>query len=207
VAIFPLADGTHALGLALPFGSMPAEAVIALAEAAKAHGATELRPAPDHALLIPGLTREACAELQQTASHQGFVTDPADPRLAMAACPGRLACASGRIATRDIATEFAASAPDLLDGSFALHVSGCAKGCAHAGAAMLTLVGDDDGAALVVDGTAKSLPAAKVPHYEALAGLRRIASLVRDTKRPGETAAACLARLGAAKIATAFAQE
>jgi len=206
VAVFPLADGTFALGIALPFGSMPAKILIALAQRAKDLGAAEIRPAPPRALLFPGLAADACRTLQKIAAGLGFVTHPADPRLSISACPGLPACASGRIATRDIAADLAASAPDLLDGSFMLHVSGCAKGCAHPGAAALTLAGSDDGTALVVNGTAGSPPAAIVPHDEARHGLHRIASLVRRTRRRQETAAACLARLGTAEIATAFAQ-
>lgn len=207
VGVFPLTDGTCALGIALPFGSMPAKTLIALAHAARTLGAAEIRPAPARALLFPGLDADACRALQEAAAGLGFVTDPADPRLAISACPGRPACASGRIATRDIAAELAASAADLLDGSFTLHVSGCAKGCAHSGAAPLTLTGGDVGAALVADGTAASAPAAMVPHHEAVRGVRAIAALVRSTRRPGETAGACLARLGTADIATAFARE
>ncbi|CAM5423134.1 precorrin-3B synthase [Aquamicrobium terrae] len=207
VAVFPLNDGTFALGIALPFGSMPAKTLVALAQQAKGLGAAEIRPAPARALLLPGLSADACRMLREIAGGFGFVTDPADPRLSISACPGASACASGRIATRDIATALAASAPDLLDGSFALHVSGCAKGCAHPGVAALALAGSGDGTALVVNGTAGSPPAAIVANDEARHGLRRIASLVRGARRRQETAAACLARLGATNIATAFAQE
>ncbi|TIU02865.1 MAG: precorrin-3B synthase, partial [Mesorhizobium sp.] len=96
----------------------------------------------------------------------GFVTNPTDPRTRIAACPGAPACASGRIATRDIAETIAAEDGDILDSSFTLHISGCAKGCAHPGPAALTLVGGENGAGLVVDGTAKALPAGYRPGYD-----------------------------------------
>ncbi|TIX75524.1 MAG: precorrin-3B synthase, partial [Mesorhizobium sp.] len=104
--------------------------------------------------------------LQQTAATLGFVTDAADPRTRIAACPGAPACASGRIATRDIAETIAAENRDILDSSLTLHISGCAKGCAHPGPAALTLVGGENGAGLVVDGTAKALPAGYRPGYD-----------------------------------------
>ncbi len=44
-----------------------------------------------------------------------------------------------------------------------LHVSGCAKGCAHPGAAGLTLVGLPGGLGLVRGGTARDAPAAILP--------------------------------------------
>ena len=95
-----------------------------------------------------------------------------------------------------IATESA----DLLDASFTLHISGCAKGCAHPGPTALTLVGDENGAGLVVDGTAKALPAGYRPGYDAARGIGGIVAAVRAQRHQGETAAASLARLGAAGI-------
>ncbi|TIW39834.1 MAG: precorrin-3B synthase, partial [Mesorhizobium sp.] len=121
--------------------------------------------------------------------------------------PGTPACASGRIATRAIAETIAAQNSDLLDASLSLHVSGCAKGCAHPGLAALTLVGDENGAGLVVGGTAKALPAGYRPGYDAARGIGGILAAIRAQRHRGETAAACLTRLGAAGIAEIYRQE
>lgn len=207
VGVIRLRNGARVLGIALPFGSMPAESIIALVREAAALGATEIRPAPSRALLFLGLSPERCSSLRDTAETLGFITDPADPRARIAACPGRPTCASGHIATREIALTLAASNADLLDNSFMLHVSGCAKGCARPGGSSLTLVGDEDGATLVVNGTAKSAPVAKAPHMQAARALGRVATLVRRARRPDESSAGCLARLGTAEVIKAFAQE
>ncbi|MGS1093573.1 precorrin-3B synthase [Aquamicrobium terrae] len=207
VSMFPLADGTLALGLALPFGSMPAESIIALAQGAIALGVTEIRPALARSLLFPGLSAAACETLRQAAASLGFVTDPADPRLSIAACPGAPACASGRIATRALAERIAARHADLLDGSFTLHVSGCAKGCAHPAPAALTLVGNDDGTGITLGATARAPAAEAHVVADAQAGIAHIASLVQDMRHADETVAACLARLGATTVTTAFMQE
>ncbi|THF59681.1 precorrin-3B synthase [Ollibium composti] len=201
-----LANATHALGIALPFGSMPAETLAALARAAADLGATEIRAAPGRMLLLLSLTAEAAATLQAKAAALDFVTDAADPRLFIAACPGAPACTSAHMGTRPLAGQIAQQDADLLDGSFTLHVSGCAKGCAHPGTAALTLVGGENGAGLVVNGTAKTLPAGYASRYDAARGIGRLAALVDTGRRPDETAAACLARLGAAAIATDFAE-
>jgi precorrin-3B synthase len=95
----------------------------------------------------------------------------------------------------------------MLDLSFTLHISGCAKGCAHPGATALTLVGGENGAGLVVDGTAKALPAEYRPGYDATRAIGSIAAAVRRARHSGEPAAACLARLGAAGIIEAYRQE
>ncbi|MBZ9812818.1 precorrin-3B synthase [Mesorhizobium sp. CA7] len=201
IGLFNLGN-THALGIALPYGSMPAQNLVDLATQAANLGASEIRLAPGRALLFLGLS--APSSLKASAATLGFVTDPADPRTRIAACPGTPACASGRIATRAIAETIAKESADLLDASLSLHISGCAKGCAHPGTAALTLVGDENGAGLVVDGTAKALPAAYRPGYDAARGVAGILAAIRDGRHQGETAAACLARLGAAGIAELY---
>lgn len=206
VGILPLANHAYTAGIALPFGSMPADRIADLCSQAAAYGAGEIRPAPRRTLLFLGLTGEACADLQQAASTLGFVTETTDPRLHIAACPGEPACASGKIATREIAETVASNHTGLLDGSFTLHISGCAKGCAHPAPAALTLVGGENGAGLVVDGTAKALPPRYSPRYEAARGLGRVAALAGNARHSNETVAACLARLGEAAITDAFAR-
>src|SRR5690606_23529948 len=148
----------------------------------------------------------ACATLRQTAASLGFVTDANDPRLSIVACPGAPACASGRIATRALAERIAADHAGLLDRPFTLHVSGCAKGCAHPTPAALTPVGHDGGTGIALDATARSPAASYKVASDAQAGIASIASLARQNRRSGETIAACLARLGTAAITTAFMQ-
>ncbi|MFC3323937.1 precorrin-3B synthase [Mesorhizobium cantuariense] len=194
-----------ALGIALPYGSMPADKIIALAQHALTLGTTEIRLAPGRALLFLGQPPAANQPLQNAAATLGFVIAPTDPRTRIAACPGTPACASGRIATRDIAETIAAETADILD--FTLHISGCAKGCAHPGSAALTIVGGENGAGLVVNATAKALPAGYRPGYDAARGIGRVAAMIRSTRYQGETAAACLTRLGPAGIAETYRQE
>jgi precorrin-3B synthase len=202
IGLFDLASGL-ALGIGLPYGSMPAQSLIELATQASNLGVAEIRLAPGRALLFLGLAPSACAALQASAATLGFVTSPADPRTRIAACPGAPACASGRIATRAIAEKIAKDSADLFDPTLTLHISGCAKGCAHPGAASLTVVGDENGAGLVVDGTAKALPAGYRPGYDAARGVAGIAAAIRRERHTGDTAA-CLARLGAAGIAELY---
>jgi precorrin-3B synthase len=204
---FPLSNSTNALGVALPFGSMPAGKLAGLAREAAGLGAADFRPAPGRRLLVTGLNANSALALQRRAAALGFVTDPTDPRLFVAACPGKPACAAGRIETRAIAEHAARHGGALLDGSFTLHVSGCVKGCAHPAPAMLTLTAGENGAGLVVDGTAGAAPAGYIAADRAARALDRVAALVAKERGLGETAAACLARLGPAAIATAFAQE
>ncbi|KQZ81830.1 cobalamin biosynthesis protein CobG [Mesorhizobium sp. Root157] len=207
LSAIPLSNGTLALAIALPFGSTPAGALIDLARAALAEGVTDIRPAPARALLFPGLGHDAFHRLREAAVTLGFVTDASDPRLYIAACPGAPACASGKVETRAIAEHIAATQADLLDGTFTLHVSGCSKGCAHPAPAALAVVGCDWGAGLVVNEKASALTPDSASCNDARRGLAHIADLVQTSRRPTETAAASLARLGSIAIETAYRQE
>jgi precorrin-3B synthase len=207
IGLFALTSDATTLGIGLPFGSMPAQKLVDLTRQVLALGATEIRLAPGRGLLFLGQPAAANQSLQQAAATLGFVTDAADPRTRIAACPGAPACAFGRIATRDIAETIAAENGDLLDSSLMLHISGCAKGCAHPGPAALTLVGGENGAGLVVDGTAKTLPAEYRPGYDAARGISRVAAEISSARLRGETAATCLARLGAAGVTELYRQE
>ena len=147
---FVLLD-TSATGIALPFGCSDHAALAALASAAAGHGITQLCLAPHHALLAIGAPAAFSAE----AAALGFITSPDDSRIRISACIGSEGCASGHIPARAIA---ASLAPRLV-GNATLHVSGCAKGCAHPRRADVTLVGRPDGYGLVISGRAGDTPA------------------------------------------------
>jgi precorrin-3B synthase len=108
-------------------------------------------------------------------------------------------CASARIPTRAYAPEIATAAASLLDGSLTIHLSGCTKGCAHPRKA-LTIVGDDAGCGIVVNGLACDAPLGAVPSDTLPAGFERLARQVKLARRPSERAADTLARLGTARV-------
>lgn len=168
VGLHGLGDGSVALGVGLAFGQIGAQALDGLAEAARRAGVQAIEPAAGRALLFDGLDPAAAEELRATASSLGLLTDPADPRRRVFACAGRPACASARLDTH----ELAATLVPLPDGG-TLHVSGCPKGCAHPARAALTIVGLDEGAGLVVEGSPRDPPARVVP-------VARLRAAVRD---------------------------
>nr|WP_249681542.1 hypothetical protein [Roseococcus pinisoli] len=155
-----------ALGLAGAFGALEAEDLAALAEALPA-GAL-LRPAPGRAWLVLGLADEEAVALRDRAAGIGLVTDPADPRRRIVACPGRPSCASAEAETRGLARELAAlpGLPGLV------HLSGCAKGCAHPGPAPVTLVGRGGGFDLIRAGGPRDLAACRLAPGEVAAAIR-----------------------------------
>jgi precorrin-3B synthase len=162
----PLRDGTFARGFGLAFGHADAEALADLAEAAGAAGATGLRTAPGRALLVLGLDQEAAATLATAAETNGFVVRADDPRRFVFACAGAPICSSAHIAARALAPRLAETLAARLGAKFNLHISGCAKGCAHPKAAVLTIVGTDTGCALIAGGNARGARFALVPAEE-----------------------------------------
>ncbi len=103
------------------FGQMQAETLAALA----ALGA--IRVTPWRMLLIEGL--KALPDLPD------LLTDPADPLGRVIACTGAPGCPQAHRPTRPLARRLAPAVPP----GAILHVSGCAKGCAHPGPATITL--------------------------------------------------------------------
>jgi precorrin-3B synthase len=157
VATHALEDDLYALGVGLTFGHADAETLRALADTARAHGGLWARPAPDRSLLLGPFKRTTIKTMRDEAIRLGFTVDPSDARRRIVACPGAPSCASGLIAARTIAAEIAKSL-ELPGHGVAIHVSGCAKGCAHPAATRFTIVGTARGCGVVRDGTAHATP-------------------------------------------------
>ncbi|KAB2883551.1 MAG: precorrin-3B synthase [Albidovulum sp.] len=127
--------------VAFEFGQMMAETMSRLAETGS------LRITPWRMILIEDAT--------EAPPIPGLIIDPADPMLRVIACTGAPGCPQALVATRELARALAGALPATAR----LHVSGCAKGCAHPARAPLTLVGRAGGTLdLIRDGTAADAP-------------------------------------------------
>jgi precorrin-3B synthase len=196
-----LRNGHLAVGLGLAFGHTDAIALGQLVDAAEGAGADGIRTAPGRALLVVGIAPTRAPALRARAERLGLIARPDDPRRHVAACSGMPLCAAAQIPTRALAPAVATAAAALLDGSLTIHLSGCAKGCAHARAALLTIVGDRTGCGVVLNGSARDAPFGSILADALPAGLAQLAGEVERTRRPSELAADTLARLGRARIA------
>jgi precorrin-3B synthase len=158
-----LKDNLYALGVALAFGQVEAPTLGALTEIARTQDALWARPAPDRALLLGPFRRTTIKTMRDEARRLGFAVDASDPRRRIAACPGAPHCMHGLIAARVLAAEIAQEVELPAGDGIALHVSGCAKGCAHPARAPLTVIGTEQGCGIVRDGTARAAPSEFVP--------------------------------------------
>ncbi|MFV0491378.1 MAG: precorrin-3B synthase [Pseudorhodobacter sp.] len=123
------------------FGQMAAQTFSRLARTG--HG---LRITPWRMILIEG-----AADFPDIP---GLVTDPLDPILKVVACSGAPDCLQAFAPTRPLARALAPVLAPHLGKDGLLHVSGCAKGCAHPREAALTLTATSGGFDLVRNGRA-----------------------------------------------------
>jgi precorrin-3B synthase len=137
----------------LPFGQIESAALNDLGSLAPG-----LRLTPWRMILLEGVI--------DMPEHGSLVALADDPRLRVAACTGLPGCPEARAETRALA---AALAPHLPKDT-RLHVSGCAKGCAHPAVCNITLVGTNDGFDLVRNGTARDEPTLRDLRREAILG-------------------------------------
>lgn len=191
----PLADGTLAFGFGLAFGCGDAAQFEAIADAAEAAGARDLRPAPERTLLAAGLSPAGAGVFAERMAALGCITAYGDPRARVAACAGAPACASAHIPARALAPVLAEAFGPLLDGTVSLHLSACTKGCAHPAPATLAFVGMDGGVALVHDGPASGAARPVRPEADFPAAVASLAATLAARRAPGETTRALLARL------------
>jgi precorrin-3B synthase len=136
--------GLYAAGalVGLAFGQIRSETLGYLADLAPG-----LRMTPWRMILA-----EASCEMPR---HEDLVTRADDPLLRVVACTGAPYCPEAHAQTR----RFAAALAPHIGADKRLHVSGCAKGCAHPGPSTITLVGTANGFDLVRQGTTRDRPA------------------------------------------------
>ena len=195
---------TYTLGIALPYRQARATELVIFLDEIEIIGLSDIRLSPGHGLILTGLHRAEALRAEGAARRHGFWTSARQPRANISLCAGTSGCASAHFDTRAVAEEVARRAPALLDGSVALHLSGCPKGCAHPAPAALTITGTPSGYGLVVNGAASDAPAVYIAAKDLGIALDRLASRVAGAKEAGETARDCLARLGPAAIAAAL---
>ncbi|MBO0754751.1 MAG: precorrin-3B synthase [Bradyrhizobiaceae bacterium] len=201
IGLHRLGGGRLALGIGFAFGHTTAELLGELIDAAKASGAIGVRMA-HRALLAICVCDEAATQLTAAAERLGLITRANDPRRYIATCAGAPICASARIPSRALAPLVATAAAGLLDGSFVLHLSGCAKGCAHPTESALTLVGRRGRCDVVINGTAGDSPVGSITTQALQSRLAVLAEEIGQARRHGERAIEILARFGAIRTAS-----
>ena len=140
----------------LAFGQITAPTLHALADLAP------IRLTPWRMLLLEGV--------QTAPALSGLITRADDPVLRVAACTGAPGCPQALAPTRDLARALAPHVPELQ----MLHVSACAKGCAHPAPADIVLVARAQGFAIARNARADALDLRPISDAELLSHPERI---------------------------------
>ncbi|WP_439357345.1 precorrin-3B synthase [Bradyrhizobium sp. DASA03007] len=140
---------------ALRPGHYPQGAMVGVAFGQMLHSTLHQFAACGHALRMTPWRMVLSEGKRAMPKGAGLITEPYDPALRVIACSGAPRCREAHADTRALA---AALAPRIAADT-RLHVSGCAKGCAHSGAAAVTLVATRTGFDLVRGGSTRDEPA------------------------------------------------
>lgn len=186
-----LKSNQPALRIGLPFGQVSVRQLHALARIMAEHGVDGALPAPDRSLILVGFEAAALSALSPALAAVGYRTRPQmGPSLAI--CSGAEAGAKGIVHAADLALGFQAMAPEVMDGSFHLHVSTCAKGCSHAGRPGIVLAGTD----IVLYRAPSGKPIITLDPDAIETAIVHLAGRIREKRQRGETVLDVLGRLG-----------
>ncbi|MBS9720592.1 precorrin-3B synthase [Tianweitania sp. BSSL-BM11] len=150
--ILPLTDGRVAAVIALPFGTVTAEALIGLCGEWQALGIGELRLSPNRLLILLCADASIAEKAINLSTSFDVITRPDDPRLRIVACAGAPACASGYLNTHALGAELAAKCANEEDLPFLLHLSGCEKECARPSGTFISVIGVPGSRKIVANG-------------------------------------------------------
>ena len=135
-------------------GLYPQGAMVGVAFGQMPHGTLNQFAGCGHALRMTPWRMVLSEDKRTMPSAAGLITEAYDPALRVIACSGAPRCREAHADTRALA---AALAPNI-GAAARLHVSGCAKGCAHSGAAAITLIATGAGFDLVRGGSTRDEP-------------------------------------------------
>jgi precorrin-3B synthase len=176
----------YCFGVGAAFGRLDATMLDAAAHAAEIFGTAEIRLTPWRALILPHVQEHRADAMRAYFTAHRFIVDCEDVRLAIAACGGASTCERGTTDTRSDALALMPFARRFRKAGVALHVSGCAKGCARQAATPLTLIAHAGRYDLVVDGTAGDAGTSDAKNLDLAAVRETLEKLARSAGRWSE---------------------
>ncbi|MGH6851879.1 MAG: precorrin-3B synthase [Methylocella sp.] len=176
----------YCFGVGAAFGRLDANMLDAAARAAEIFGAGEIRLTPWRALIAPYVRATEAGAIRAYFAAHNFIVDRGDARLAVTACGGASTCERGTTDTRSDALALMFFARSLCMTGVALHVSGCAKGCARQAATPFTLIAHAGRYDLSVDATATDAGTIATKHLDLAAAREILETMARNAGRRRE---------------------
>jgi ferredoxin-nitrite reductase len=137
--------GYSYLGLVLPLGQLSIAQLRGLGKLATQYGSGSLRLTPWQNAILPDVLDTDLPQLLLELPRYGLQADPSQPAGSIAACRGKLGCQAAATHSQEHARALMQQLSDGLDRPLCIHVSGCAKGCAHPYGSDIALLGVTDG--------------------------------------------------------------
>jgi precorrin-3B synthase len=176
----------YCFGVGAAFGRFDANMFEAAARGAEIFGTGEIRLTPWRALILPCVRAEEADAMRAYFTAHRFIVDHKDARLAIAACGGASTCERGTTDTRSDALALMPVAWQLCRTGVALHVSGCAKGCARQAATPFTLIAHAGRYDLIVDRTARDAGTNNTKGLGLAAVRESLETMARNAERRSE---------------------
>ncbi|KPW62482.1 Cobalamin biosynthesis protein CobG [Pseudomonas cannabina] len=137
IGVYPQAQpGLVAVGAVVPLGRLTAPVLATVAQLAADQGDGTLRLTPWQSLLLPNVPVARASAVMAHLQAVGLICSVEQPLAQIVACTGSAGCAKGLADTKADALQLAAG----LAGGQPVHLSGCARSCAAAHIAPVTLL-------------------------------------------------------------------
>ncbi len=137
-------DGYMYLGLVLPLGQISIEQLLGLSDLADQYGDGSLRLTPWQNVILPQILAADLPKVLLVLSQLGLSANATDPAGSIVACRGQPGCPAAESNSYADAQQLIQQLIDRLDQPLQIHVSGCAKGCAHPLGSDIALLGKSD---------------------------------------------------------------
>jgi precorrin-3B synthase len=127
------------IGAVPPLGRLDCAMLRGVAQLAQAYGDATIRFTPWQSLLLPNIHAQDAGEVIQRLHRLGLLCDADQPLSRLIACTGSSGCGKGLADTKSDARRLGALLPRQGQG-LSVHLSGCARSCAAAHVAPVTLL-------------------------------------------------------------------
>jgi ferredoxin-nitrite reductase len=133
------------LGLVLSLGQISIDQLHSLGHLAYQYGDGSLRLTPWQNVILPHVLDTELPNLIQALEELGLQTNAHHPAGSIAACRGKPGCQAAETDSHTHAQILIQRLIDKLDQPLQIHISGCAKGCAHPLGSDIALLGVSNG--------------------------------------------------------------
>ncbi len=137
--------GYSYVGLILTLGQISIDQLHCLGDLANQYGDGNLRLTPWQNVILPQVLDADIPNLIQALTKLGLPTNTDHPAGSIAACRGKPGCQAAETNSHDHAQFLIQQLIDRLDQPLQIHISGCAKGCAHPLGSDIALLGVSGG--------------------------------------------------------------